>query len=162
MPQVLTAIPDTCLVAVGPDREPPYPAVPETALLDLGVASETDKADALAACDVFCLPSENEAFGIVYAEAWSYGKPVIGGPAPAVRELITEGVNGYCVAQDEDAIAAALIRLLNDPALRERLGTEGYRVQQEHFTWPSVTEKHRSVFCNALAVVNPNRLEEIS
>jgi len=161
MPCVLAAVPDACLVAVGPDREPPYPEVPEAALLDLGLASEADKAGALAACNVFCLPSEQEAFGIVYVEAWSYGKPVIGGSAPAVRELITEGVNGYCVTQDKEDIADTLVRLLHNPALSERLGAAGYQVQQERFTWKSVTDTHRQVFDDALAAAHRSKPEGI-
>ena len=151
MPLVLAVVPDACLVAVGPDREPPYPVVPEKALLDLGFASEDDKADALAACTLFCLPSENEAFGIVYVEAWHYSKPIIGGPAPAVHDLITEGINGFCVPQDKDAIALALIRLLRDPALCQSVGAEGHKTQQECFTWEAVVGKHLSVFRDTLS-----------
>lgn len=146
MPHVLNAVPDACLVAVGPDREPPYPPVPDTALLDLGRAEEADKADALAACNVFCLPSEQESFGIVYVEAWSYGKPVIGGDAPAVRELIEEGVTGHCVSQEPAEIAAALIRLLSDPAHARALGQTGYELQQEKYTWEAVTKTHNTIF----------------
>ena len=153
----LAAVPDACLVVIGPDREPPYPPVPETALLDLGAANEAEKADALAACDVFCLPSAHESFGIVYAEAWAYGKPVVGGPAPAVRELITEGEDGCCVSQDKDAIAGALVRLLCDPALCRRLGDAGHKKQQERFTWPAVVQVHQQVFQDAVATRRGNR-----
>ena len=150
MPQILAAVPDACLVVIGPDREPPYPDVPETALLDLGRAEEAVKADALAACDVFCLPSEQESFGIVYVEAWAYGKPVIGGSAPAVRDLISEGINGCCVSQDEEEIANTVIRLLCNTVLREQMGAAGYKMQQERFTWEAVTEAHNRVFRAAL------------
>ena len=143
---VLAAVPDACLLAIGPDREPPYPPVPEHALLDLGVADEAEKADALAACDVFCLPSVHESFGIVYVEAWAYGKPVVGGPAPAVQELIAEGEDGFCVDQDKNAVAGALVRLLRDPALCRRLGAAGQKKQQERFTWPAVLQIHQQVF----------------
>lgn len=146
MPDILAAVPDACLVVIGPDREPPYPPVPETALLDLGTADEAEKANALAACDVFCLPSAHESFGIVYVEAWAYGKPVVGGPAPAVQELIAEGEDGFCVAQDKDAIAGALVRLLRVPALCRRLGDAGRRKQQERYTWPAVLQVHQQVF----------------
>jgi glycosyltransferase involved in cell wall biosynthesis len=151
MPVILADVPEACLVAVGPDREPPYPAVPETAMLDLGFATEEEKADALAACDVFCLPSENESFGIVYVEAWSYGKPVVGGSAPAVRSLITDGVNGYCVAQDQEEIAGVLLRLLRDPALRRELGENGRQLQQSRYAWDAVTEFHQKVFRQAIS-----------
>jgi len=59
-----------------------------------GLPNELGKADAFAGCDVFCLPSAHESFGIVYVEAWSYGKPVICGTAPACRELVEPGVTG--------------------------------------------------------------------
>ncbi len=151
MPAILAAVPDACLVAIGPDREPPYPEVPASALLDLGRAEEDEKAGALAACDVFCLPSEQESFGIVYVEAWSYGKPVVGGSAPAVRDLITNDVNGYCVEQSQEAIAAALIPLLTNPALRREMGENGRRLQQERYIWPAVTDVHQQVFRECLA-----------
>ena len=151
MPRVLAAVPDACLVVIGPDREPPYPDVPKAALLDLGRAEEAVKADALAACDVFCLPSEQESFGIVYVEAWAYGKPIVGGSAPAVRDLISEGVNGYCVAQDEEQIAGILLRLLRDSALRQELGENGRQLQQSHYAWNAVTELHQQVFRQAIS-----------
>ncbi len=146
MTQVMAAVPDACLVAIGPDIEPPYPPVPEGALLDLGRADEAEKEDALAACDVFCLPSKSESFGIVYVEAWSYGKPVIGGPAPAVQELISEEENGYCVEQDPTEIAAPLVRLLTDPARARTMGESGRQLQQERYTWDAVTKAHKSLF----------------
>lgn len=151
MSQVLATIPGVCLVAIGPDAEPPFPPVPDGALLDLGKASEADKADALAACDVFCMPSAHESFGITYVEAWSYGMPVVGGPAPAVRELVTDNVNGFCVSQEPDGIADALIRLLPDMDLRQRLGAAGREIQQERYTWDAVTEAHRLIFRDTLA-----------
>jgi glycosyltransferase involved in cell wall biosynthesis len=151
MERVVNAVPDVCLIAIGPDSEPPYPPIPDGALLDLGRADETEKEDALAACDVFCLPSTGESFGIVYAEAWSYDKPVIGGPAPAVRELITEGVNGYCVSQAPEEIAPVLIRLMKDPILAQHLGAAGQALQQERYTWDAVAEAHKSVYRQLLS-----------
>lgn len=147
---VREAVPDVCLVAIGPDCEPPYPLVPNDALLDLGQADETEKADVLAACDVFCLPSAHEAFGIVYVEAWAYAKPVVGGTAPAVRELISQDINGFCVSQDKDEIGDVLIRLLSDPILCKRLGMAGHELQQKRFTWLIVTETHKRIFHNLL------------
>jgi glycosyltransferase involved in cell wall biosynthesis len=150
MPIVLKMHPDTCLVSIGPWGEPPYPPVPAQAQLDLEKADEIEKADALAACDVLCVPSSGEAFGMVYVEAWSYGKPVVAGPAPAVRELVSDAVNGFCVDQRADEIAGALIRLLSDPALRMYLGSNGQRLQEQQFTWAAVAEVHKRVFEQAL------------
>ncbi len=138
------------LVAVGADGDRPYPPY-SARVIDLGRCSDQDKADALAACDVFCLPSIEESFGIVYIEAWAAGKPVVGGTAPAVRELVRDGEDGFCVEQDPRAIANALARLLSDRDLRMRLGEAGRRRQGQHFTWEAVAAAHRAAFGEALA-----------
>ncbi len=143
--------PDACLVVIGPDLEPPYPELPPYNVLDLGSLSWNDvdqqeKADALAACDVFAMPSEGEAFGIVYVEAWEYAKPVIGGPAPAVREMINDNVNGYFVQQTAASVGDALEKLLADRNLRQLLGANGQAMQRERFTWGEITRFHRRIF----------------
>lgn len=137
-------IPDMCLVVAGSEGELPYPPVPDFNLLDLGIIDEQNKADAFAACDVFAMPSLGEAFGIVYAEAWEYAKPVVGGMAPALAEIIEEGVTGYRVEQKPDILAETLLRLLRDTALRERLGKAGQTLQQNRFTWDSTLLTHET------------------
>lgn len=133
MEKVRQAVPNACLVVLsGPGETPP---VQSSQLLELIGASDAVKADAYAACDVVCVPSTDESFGIVYVEGWRYKKPVVGGPAPAVRELIEQNVTGRTVEQDPDAIAATLIDLLQDPVLRDRMGMAGFHLQQSQFTW---------------------------
>ncbi|HEY9288216.1 MAG TPA: glycosyltransferase family 4 protein, partial [Candidatus Dormibacteraeota bacterium] len=51
----------------------------------------------LQACTVLCVPSSRESFGGVIVDAWACGKPVIGGPAPATRELVEPDRNGVLV-----------------------------------------------------------------
>jgi glycosyltransferase involved in cell wall biosynthesis len=163
MAKVVRDVPDACLVAIGKDVEPPFPDVPEGALLDLGQlatdeAGEQTKADAFAACDVFCMPSEAESFGIVYVEAWSFGKPVIAGNPPAVRELVEDGVTGFRVTdQDEDQIADRIVRLLRDPALARRMGEAGRALRKERYDWDYVSRFHEKVYADALARVAGQR-----
>lgn len=146
MARVIASVPEACLIAIGPDAEPPYPVLPEGALLDLGKADDAEKEDALAACDIFCMPSSGESFGLVYVEAWAYGKPVVAGPAPAVRELVANGVNGFRVAQEKEEIADALLGLLGDSALRHQLGSAGQALQKQRYSWDRVTERHQRIF----------------
>jgi len=151
MKEVIAAIPEVCLAVAGAEVEPPFPAVAKENFLDLGELTTSTghvqhKADALAACDVFCMPSTAEAFGLVYAEAWHYGKPVIGGMAPALEELIIDDVNGYRVEQDKTQLAARLIQLLQNEGLRRRMGDEGRRIQQEKYTWPAVSSRHLQIW----------------
>jgi glycosyltransferase involved in cell wall biosynthesis len=100
----------------------------------------------LAACDVFCRPSDGESFGIAYLEAWSFSKPVVAGPAPAVAELVQDGENGFRVANDAEAIAPVLTGLLLDRPLRRRLGAAGRELQRCRYTSPAVVEGHEAVF----------------
>lgn len=157
MARVLEAVPAACLVVAGPDGERPYPDLPDGSVLDLGELKPgspgdmREKADALAACDIFCMPSRAEAFGLVYVEAWSYSKPVIGGPAPAVQELLQDGEGGFCVDQNPVEIAAGLIKLLLDPGLRIQLGAQGHSRQREQFSWEAVVQAHETVWRKVLA-----------
>jgi phosphatidyl-myo-inositol dimannoside synthase len=146
MDGLVRAVPGTCLVSVGHDAEPPYPPIPDDAHVDLGVCDEQQKADALAACDVFCMPSDGESLGIAYLEAWAHGKPVVAGRAPAVAELVTDGENGFCTSRDPESIGSVLTQLLSDRALRERLGSAGQELQRTRYTWTVAAEIHDSVF----------------
>jgi len=78
--------------------------------------------------DVFCLPSLQEGFGIVFLEAMAAGLPVVACQAAAVPEVVADGECGILVPpQDVPALAFALDRLCGDVALRRRLGAAGRR-----------------------------------
>jgi glycosyltransferase involved in cell wall biosynthesis len=100
----------------------------------------------LRACTVLCVPSSRESFGAVLVEAWSCGKPVIGGPAAATRELIDEGVDGWTVPQDPGAIAGALKRVLGDEALAQRVGAAGRAQVAARFSWPAIAQRHLEIY----------------
>ncbi|WP_200293734.1 glycosyltransferase family 4 protein [Rhodospirillum rubrum] len=79
------------------------------------------------ACDFIILPSDNEAFGLVILEAASQGLPCIGTDSGGVPEVIEDGRSGLLVAKgDAPALAGAMRRLADDPALCASLG-EGAR-----------------------------------
>jgi len=78
--------------------------------------------------DVFCLPSRQEGFGIVFLEAMAAGLPIVAARAAAVPELVVDGECGILVPPgDVEAFAAALERILSDEELRKRLGEGGRR-----------------------------------
>ena len=75
--------------------------------------------------DVFCLPSVQEGFGIVFLEAMAAGKAIVAVHAAAVPEVVR---NGVLVEPDNpEALANALILLQRDPDLRRLLGAAGSR-----------------------------------
>lgn len=145
MQEVWRKQPDARLVLCGAGEVPGGP-LPDRRVLDLGGVTERTKADALAAADLLCVPSLFESFGIVYVEAWSYQVPVVGGPAPAVKQLIRDGVDGLLVEQTSSSIARALLRLLENADLRRRMGAAGLKQQQEAYTWGHVADRHDTVF----------------
>lgn len=84
------------------------------------------KLDALAAAQVFALPSRTDSFGIVFLEAWMYGVPVIGARAGGVPDIIADGQDGFLVTfGDTAAIAQTISTLLHDSATAERIGERG-------------------------------------
>ena len=113
-------------------------------VVETGIVSLQEKTDMFAACDIFCMPSIQESFGIVYLEAWSFKKPVIGGNIPAIRDVIEDGVDGFIVDQNPDIIADRLMYCLRHPAECKRMGIEGHRKVMENYTWKKIalrTEK---------------------
>jgi glycosyltransferase involved in cell wall biosynthesis len=78
---------------------------------------------------VFCLPSIQEGFGIVFLEAMAAGKPIIAARSAAVPEVVQHG----CLVEpgNAEALADAIEMLYFDAGLRNRLGAEGLqRVEQ--------------------------------
>ena len=89
----------------------------------LGPLTERERLRLLAAADVFALPSHEEGFGLVYVEAALLGVPSVGCAAGGVPEVIEDGRTGLLVPPgDERALACALERLRDAPALRAQLG----------------------------------------
>lgn len=102
----------------------------------LGVISAQEKRDLLAACDMLVMPSRTDSFGIVYLEAWLYGKPVIGAAAGGVPDVIDAGKNGFLVKfGDVDALARHIQQLLDDPDLAQTFGRNGYAQVLHEMTW---------------------------
>ena len=77
---------------------------------------------------VFCLPSVQEGFGIVFLEAMAAELPVVACRVAAIPEVVLDGVTGLLgPPRDPGALAGLIERLIADPALARRLGQEGRR-----------------------------------
>jgi glycosyltransferase involved in cell wall biosynthesis len=100
----------------------------------------------LQACTVLCVPSSRESFGLVLIEAWNCGKPVIGGPAAATRELIDDGVDGFVVPQQPATIEARLRTLLDNPERAREMGAQGRAKVQTRFGWPAIAAAYVGLY----------------
>jgi phosphatidyl-myo-inositol dimannoside synthase len=82
-----------------------------------------------------------EGFGIVFREAGRFGLPVVGTRAGGIPDAVEDGVNGLLVEpEDADAAAAAILRVVEDPELRGRLGAEGQRLTEAQPDWSVIRE----------------------
>ena len=89
--------------------------------------------------DLLCAPSTGfESFGLVLVEALAAGRPVVTSDIPGYREVVRNEVEGLLVPPgDEEGLAAALLRLLADKELQERMGRNG-RERAASFAWNRV------------------------
>jgi phosphatidylinositol alpha-1,6-mannosyltransferase len=155
-PLVWKKQPDVHFVFIGPasDEEQRIFENVDARVHYLGRVDDQEKADAYAACDIFCMPSQHEILPAVYLEAWSYGKPVIGGPAPGLRELIEGHKAGIVVSQAPEVIADGLLRLLQAPEEARMLGENGRRLVHQCYTREALVDTLERVYGKLLARLN--------
>lgn len=92
-------------------------------------------------CDIFCMPSRFEAYGIVFIEALVYGLPCIGRNEFAMKEFIQDGYNGLLVDNDdEDELAIKMYKLLKDSGIKNNVLNNREAYIRE-YSWDMVAEK---------------------
>jgi glycosyltransferase involved in cell wall biosynthesis len=101
--------------------------------------------------DIFALPSyANEGVPQAIMQAMACALPVITTPVGAISEVATDGVTALMVPpQDPDALASAITRLRDDPALRDAMGCAALGVAQERFAESVMLDAMEGVFLAA-------------
>lgn len=100
----------------------------------------------LSAADVFVLPSYREGMPRSIIEAMASGLPVVATNIRGCREEVVDGETGLLVpVRDARALATALNRLVDDPALRKRMGRAGHRRAQALFDETQVLNRQLAV-----------------
>ena len=100
-----------------------------------------DVPDLLAASDLFAFPSLFEGLGGSVLEAMALGLPIVASDLPAVREIVEEGKNALLVPiEDQDQLAEAIDRVLQDPNLARAFGQRSREIFLERFTSTRSTE----------------------
>lgn len=130
-------------------------------VLFLGRVSDPDLAALYAHCTAFMLMSRDretdggaEGFGLVFLEANSFGKPVLGGDSGGIPDAVVDGTTGLltdpeCVPH----VAAHAIRLLTDDAFAARLGRQGQERVMRELTWAASARRLQEIVETALGKV---------
>lgn len=114
----------------------------------LGDLSRSALAREYTRADIFCLPSVQEGFGIVFLEAMAAGKPIVAARAAAVPEVVHHGL--LVEPANPEALAEAILRLYRDSDLRHSLGAAG-SADVEQFEMGQVAKR----FLTEVAAVVP-------
>jgi glycosyltransferase involved in cell wall biosynthesis len=104
--------------------------------------------------DVFALTSlaHSEGMPTAILEAMACGKPVVSTDVGSVRELVEDGVSGFVVPpRNPEALAAAILRLLDDAELREQMGAAGRARAESQFALDRLADLHAGAYRKALA-----------
>jgi glycosyltransferase involved in cell wall biosynthesis len=115
------------LVGEGPERERIERGIASASLQErvFMLGRRSDVQDILEAADVAVLPSYSEGMPNAVLEAMAYGIPVVASDVGGVRSLLGSGAGIMVAPGDDEALADALQRLIDDPSLRRALGEKG-------------------------------------
>lgn len=165
LPEIMERVPEVLYLIVGSGpAEPELRALTrETGLGEqvrfLGYVSDEKLPDVYSLCDVFVLPSREttqtesgslgiEGFPAVYLEAAACGRPVVAGKSGGSDEAVLDGVTGLLVdGESVEQIADAVLKLLLDEELANRLGRNGRERVEREFSWDAIVRRiEREIF----------------
>ena len=102
----------------------------------------TNVEDVYNSSDIIVVPSRwQEPLGLINLEAGACAKPVVATRVGGIPEIVREGVNGFLVdAQNPEQLTARVTQLIEDPELRQRLGTGGRELVEHEFKLHPIRE----------------------
>jgi glycosyltransferase involved in cell wall biosynthesis len=108
--------------------------------------------------EIFVLPSLMEGMPLVLLEAMASGMPVVTTESSGMTDLIEDSHDGlFVIPGDEDSLSAAIVRLCQDPGLRQRLGNAAQE-KMKRYTWKEAARRTEMVFYRATGVKYENSI----
>ena len=124
----------------------------------LGYVSPDDLDKYYRECDLFVAPSLYESFGLIYVEAMSYAKPVIGCGVGGVPEVIKDGITGILIPpEDIKGLAYAIISILEDKGRAQVMGRAARKYVEDYFTSNIMAQNTLQAYSQCLKVKNNAR-----
>jgi len=102
--------------------------------------------EVMRACDIYCLPSYGEPFGMTALEAMACGKPVVVTDAGGLTELVPAQGGAKARPRDPESLAGALLTVLASPELRASMGAVNRQTAVEQYSWPRVIDRLEAVY----------------
>jgi glycosyltransferase involved in cell wall biosynthesis len=99
--------------------------------------------------DVFTLPSVQEGQGLTLLEAQATAKPVVAFNVGGVNEIVMDKETGLLVKPDSNELANAILNLLSNKSLREKMGRSGREFVCKNFSWEICARKMLQIYCEA-------------
>jgi glycosyltransferase involved in cell wall biosynthesis len=101
-------------------------------------------------CTLYCMPSYGEAFGLGALEAMACGRPVVGTDAGGLAHLISDEGGRKVGMGDAPALAEAMLEILSDPLLAQRMGAANRRLVEQRYAWPRVIDQLEEMYFTIL------------
>ena len=111
----------------------------------LFLGNQTNVYPFLQAADLFLLPSKFEGMPMTIIEAMGTGLPIVASAVGGVPDMLEDGVSGMLVPCDPDAVAQAVVQLLQKKALREKLGTNALK-DSEIFSAEYMAQRYCDIY----------------
>jgi glycosyltransferase involved in cell wall biosynthesis len=105
-----------------------------------GRLGPSEQSDMFRACDVVCVPSRNEPFGIIVLEAWAAGKPVVASKVGGPNEIVRHAENGLKIQPSTDSVGWGLGTLFTNWDWARSMGRRGRVDAEAHFSWDRIAE----------------------
>jgi glycosyltransferase involved in cell wall biosynthesis len=118
-----------------------------------GFVSNEELGSLFRSCSIYVHPAiydsrgDTEGLGVVLVEALSNRKPVVASNVGGIVDVIKDGETGLLVPeQDPEAIAKAVLRLLENPEYAEQLGEQGCAYAMDYFNWDRIIDRYEDIY----------------
>jgi glycosyltransferase involved in cell wall biosynthesis len=132
-----------------------------------GFVSNEELTSLFRSCSIYVHPAiydskgDTEGFGVVLVEALSYRRPVVATKVGGIVDVIKDGETGLLVSEkNPDAIAEAVLRLLENPEYARQLGERGYVHASNYFDWNRIMDQYDAIYSQSVSASRPRSTEK--
>jgi glycosyltransferase involved in cell wall biosynthesis len=132
-----------------------------------GFVSNAELSALFRSCSIYVHPAihdskgDTEGQGVVLVEALSSRRPVVASAVGGIGDVIKDGITGLLVPEkDPDAIAKAVLRLLEDPNYARQLGEQGFGHVRNYFDWDRIMDQYDTIYSASISSSRPLSVQE--